>query len=338
MIQKIIEAVSANELPYRLDAPSGLFANLAEKENLMVLHLTNWTGNKFEQPWINEYYLAPVENAVSYTHLLVLTDSVENQIPITKPSNYHRAMFMIDAAYMEHKPPEKLGDVLGLNIIPNRKTDVRVGEGWVGGSNGWVTADFKERELIAQEHKDYAHGYLWFLLTDKSVPHSIKMELRKWGFAKDEFGDNNHWPYQLYVREGRRMMGEYVMTESDILTNRFKSDAIAIGSYMLDVHPTQYVPLEGGDYGLYSPAGVLREGGVAHPVKPYEIPYRSLLPKRSESTNLLVTVCVSSSHVAFSSIRMEPVYMMMGHAAGLAAAISVKENIPICLLYTSRCV
>jgi hypothetical protein len=265
-----------------------------------------------------------------FVYRLVLTDSVENQIPITKPNNYHRAMFMIDAAYMEHKPPEKLGDVLGLNIIPNRKTDVRVGEGWVGGSNGWVTADFKERELIAQEHKDYAHGYLWFLLTDKSVPHSIKMELRKWGFAKDEFGDNNHWPYQLYVREARRVMGEYVMTESDILTNRFKSDAIAIGSYMLDVHPTQYVPLEeGGDYGLYSPAGVLREGGVAHPTKPYEIPYRSLLPKRSESTNLLVTVCVSSSHVAFSSIRMEPVYMMMGHAAGLAAAISVKENIPI---------
>lgn len=262
-----------------------------------------------------------------FVYRLVLTDSVENQIPITRPNNYHRAMFMIDASYMEHKPPEKLGDVLGLNMVPNRKTDVRVGEGWVGGSNGWVSANFKEREIIAQEHKDYAHGYLWFLLTDKSVPNSIKMELRKWGFAKDEFGDNNHWPYQLYVREARRMMGEYVMTESDILTNRFKSDAIAIGSYMLDVHPTQYVPLEEGDYGLYSSAGVLREGGIAYPIKPYEIPYRSLLPKRSEAINLLVTVCVSSSHVAFSSIRMEPVYMMMGHAAGLAAAISIKGDI-----------
>lgn len=264
-----------------------------------------------------------------FVYRLVLTDSIENQIPITKPLNYHRAMFMIDAAYFEHKPPKKLGDILALNRIPNRKTDVRVGEGWVGGSNGWVTANQNEREYIANEHKEYAQGYLWFLLTDKSVPTAIKNEMRNWGLAKDEFVDNDHWPYQLYVREARRMMGEYVMTESDILSNRFKDDAIAIGSYMLDIHPTQYVPIEGESYGLYSAFGVLREGGIAHPVRPYEIPYRSILPKKSEAENLFVTVCVSASHTAFSSIRMEPVYMMMGHAAGIAAAMSVKEDIAI---------
>lgn len=264
-----------------------------------------------------------------FVYRLVLTDSVANQIPITKPANYHRAMFMVDAAYMEHKPPKQLGSILGLNRIPNRKTDVRVGEGWVGGSNGWVSANHRERKHIAEEHRDYAQGYLWFLLTDKSVPLGVREELRHWGFAKDEFIDNGHWPYQLYVREGRRMMGEYVMTESDILENRFKDDAVAIGSYMLDVHPTQYVPVIGDDAGLYSGHGVVREGGIAHPIKPYEIPYRSLLPKRSEADNLLVTVCVSASHVAFSSIRMEPVYMMMGHAAGIAAALSVNEQVSV---------
>jgi len=266
------------------------------------------------------------EKIQRFVYRLVLTDSVVNQIPITKPANYHRAMFMIDAAYMEHKPPGQLGSILGLNRIPNGKTDVRVGEGWVGGSNGWVSADQRERRYIAGEHREYAQGYLWFLLTDKSVPLAVREEMSRWGFAKDEFVDNDHWPYQLYVREARRMMGDYVMTELDILTNRFKDDAVAIGSYMLDVHPTQYVPVEDGDYGLYSPAGVLREGGIAHPIKPYEIPYRALLPKRSEADNLLVTICVSASHVAFSSIRMEPVYMMMGHAAGIAAALSVNGH------------
>ncbi len=268
-----------------------------------------------------------------FVYRLVLTDSLENQVPITRPANYHRAMYMIDAAYFEHMPPRKLGDILYFNRIPNKKTDVRVGEGWVGGSNGWVESNLKEREYIAEEHKEYALGYLWFLLTDRSVPASIKKELRKWGFAKDEFVDNENWPYQLYVREARRMIGEYIMTESDILENRYKDDAIAIGSYMLDVHPTQYVPIEEDndqhDYGLYSAYGVFREGGVAHQIKPYEIPYRSILPKKAEVENLFVTVCVSASHIAFSTIRMEPVYMMMGHAAGVASAMSVQNNIKI---------
>ncbi len=269
------------------------------------------------------------EKIQRFVYRLVLTDSVENQVPISRPTNYHRAMFMIDMAYMEHSPPKKLTDVLSLNLIPNRKTDVRVGEGWLGGSSGWVAAHHRERKQMAYEHREYAQGYLWFLLTEPSVPPHIRGALRGWGIAKDEFTDNDHWPYQLYVREARRMMGEYVMTEADILQNRFKEDGIAIGSYMLDVHPTQYVPIQDDNFGLYSSAGVVREGGVAHPIKPYDIPYRSLLPRQSEADNLFVTVCISASHIAFSSIRMEPVYMMMGHAAGLAASISLQANTPV---------
>lgn len=261
-----------------------------------------------------------------YVYRLVLTDIPENQVSFQKPDNYHRAMYMIDAAHFQSNSPTSLDDVFSLNIIPNRKTDVRVGEGWVGGSHAWPEASFKEREFIAKEHRDYAQGYLWFLLNDDSVPKKVQRELAKWGYAKDEFVDNDHWPYQIYVREARRLVGDYVMTEHDILENRFKSDGVAIGSYMLDVHPIQYVSLPDEEGGLYSKAGVVREGGIAYPIQPYEIPYRSMLPKRTEAENLLVSICISSSHVAYSSIRMEPVYMMLGHAAGLAASMSLNQG------------
>jgi hypothetical protein len=271
----------------------------------------------------------PSEKIQRFVYRLVLTDSIENQIPIRKPENYHRASFMIDAAQFEHTPPSSLKKVLSLNRVPNRKTDVRVGEGWLGGSHEWPEATFSEREIIAQEHRDYAEGYLWFLLTDKSVPLNVSRELRRWGYAKDEFIDNDNWPYQLYVREARRLVGEFVMTEHDILKNRFKSDAVAIGSYMLDVHPVQYVPFPDKMRGLYSHSSVAREGGVAQQIKPYEISFKTMLPKREEISNLLVAVCISSSHIAYSTIRMEPVYMMLGHAAGLAASMSLDNGIEV---------
>jgi hypothetical protein len=214
-------------------------------------------------------------------------------------------------------------------MVPNRKSDVRVGEGWIGGSFKFPEATPKERDHIAQEHREYSQGYLWFILNDDSVPEEVRRELAKWGYAKDEFIDNDNWPYHIYVREARRLVGDYVMTEHDILKDRFKNDGIAIGSYMLDVHPVQYVPYAGEDGGMYSPGGVIREGGVAHKIKPYEIPYRVMLPKRSEADNLLVAVCVSSTHIAYSSIRMEPVYMMFGHAAGVAASMSLKNKISV---------
>lgn len=261
-----------------------------------------------------------------YVYRVVLTDSAENRVPITKPANYHRATFMIEAATLESNPPKSLSKVLSLNKVPNRKTDVRVGEGWIGGSHYWPESSPLERQFIAQEHREYAQGYLWFLLTDRSVPDNVRNELSNWGYAKDEFQDNDNWPYQLYVREARRLIGEYVMTEHDILQNRFKNDPVAIGCYMLDVHPVQYVLAPGEGSGLYSMHTLVREGGVAHPVKPYEISFKSMLPKRAEVDNLLVSVCVSSSHLAFSTIRMEPVYMMFGHAAGLAASISLQQK------------
>lgn len=264
-----------------------------------------------------------------YCYRVVLTDIPENRIPITKPDNYHRATYMIDAAKFRSDPPSSLKKVITMNMIPNRKTDVRLGEGWLGGSFAFPEASPEERDFISKEYREYGQGYLWFLLTDESVPEKIKQELRNWGYAKDEFIDNNHWPYHIYVREARRLVGEFVMTEHDILIDRFKPDGVAIGSYMLDVHPVQYVPIPEKKGNLYSKGGMVREGGIAQQVQPYDIPYRVMLPKCKEADNLLVPVCVSSSHIAYSSIRMEPVYMMLGHAAGLAAAMSLSQNISI---------
>lgn len=259
---------------------------------------------------------------------LVLTDSLENQVPFTKPKNYHRATYMVDAAMLQSNPPTSLRDVLAFNKVPNRKTDVRVGEGWLGGSRRWPESSVYDRKVIAEEHRDYAKGYLWFLLHDHSVPDIVKQELRRWGYSRDEFVDNENWPYQLYVREARRMVGEYTMTQRDIIEKRFKPDGIAIGDFHIDVHPVQYVaiPRDDASEGHSHRGGVVGEGSVWKAVNPYEIPYRALLPRRSEADNLIVSVTVSSSHIGYAAIRMEPIYMMMGHAAGVAASMSLSKK------------
>lgn len=267
-----------------------------------------------------------------FVYRVCLTDVPGNKVPFRKPLNYHPATYLIDAAEMRSTSPSSLKEVLTLNMNVNRKTDVRVGEGWIGGSFAFPEATPKERKRIAREHRDYAEGYLWFLLTDNAVPLSVRMELKKWGYAKDEFVDNGHWPYHIYVREARRLTGDFVMTEKDVLTDRYKPDAVAIGSYRLDVHPVQYVKIPNTPNevdGLYAKGGVVKEGGISHPLKPYEIPYRALLPKKKEIENLLVPVCLSASHVAYSTLRMEPVYMMLGHVSGIAAAMSLEQGIGV---------
>lgn len=268
----------------------------------------------------------PSDKIQRYVYRLVLTDSNENQIPFRKPGNFHRATYLIDEARFRANPPRALSEIISLNRIPNRKTDVRVWEGWLGGSYKWPEASLSEREAIAKEHKDYAEGFLWFLLTDDSVPDAVKDELRKWGYARDEFVDNGNWPYQLYVREARRIIGDYVMTEHDIRTSRFKPDGIAVADFYIDVHPVQYVPVSGevAAEGHSHRGGVVAEGAIWETIQPYDIPYRAMLPRRDEVENLIVPVCVSSSHIAYASIRMEPVYMAMGHAAGVAASMSIK--------------
>ncbi|MDP5006699.1 MAG: FAD-dependent oxidoreductase, partial [Verrucomicrobiales bacterium] len=166
---------------------------------------------------------------------------------------------------------------------------------------------------------DYTHRMLWFLRTDASVPVSIRQNLRQWGLPKDEFTDNGHWPYDLYAREGRRMIGDFVMTQRDLFDDLAKPDAIALGCFPVDSHVVRRLATPDGKE-------VINEGGylVIPPI--YEIPYRALTPKASECENLLVTSALSSSRVAFNSLRVEPTWMMLGQAAGTAAAMTQRDK------------
>lgn len=258
-----------------------------------------------------------------YDFRLCLTTDTKNQVPFREPRTYDPALYSFRRAQLrEGEPPKRLRALISLNPMPNGKTDSRTGE-WTGGCWDYPDASREVRRHIAAKHREYAEGYLWFLLTDEAVPKEFRAELATYGYAKDEFVDNQHWPYLMYIREARRMVGDFLMTQRDVTDDRFTPDAVALGSFFLDVHPVRYVPEP------TAPGGMVTEGELAEPTRPYEIPYRALLPRRDEVTNLLVPLNVSSSHVAFSTIRMEPVYGMLGHAAGLAAAISVHDGVPV---------
>jgi len=249
-----------------------------------------------------------------------LTNVPNNRVPFRQPPAYDPSNYSFHAARMKLQRPVELRQVLPINWMPNRKTDSRTAQ-WNGASWDFPEANRARRREIAEAHRHYSAGYLWFLLTDSMVPKPIREEAAHWGLAKDEFTDNDNWPYHVYVREGRRLVGEYVMRESDCIEQRFKSDSIGLCSWYLDVHPVEVLPYMGG---------FVLEGGIGNVrVKPFEIPYRSLLPKSTEVENLLVPVALSASHVAFSSIRVEPVWMILGQACGTAAALSLGNDVPL---------
>jgi len=189
---------------------------------------------------------------------------------------------------------------------------------YVGYSWEYPDADYETREEIIQGHKEYLQGLLYFLANDDRVPAELRSDVSSWGLAKDEYTDHDNWPYQLYIREARRMLGDFVMTQKDLQTDPEKYDSVGMASYNIDSHQVQRVATEDGF--------VKNEGELQVPVSPYQLPYRILLPKEEEAMNLLVPVCVSASHIAYSSIRMEPQFMILGQAAGVAAKLAIEED------------
>jgi hypothetical protein len=212
--------------------------------------------------------------------------------------------------------------LLSIIGIPNHEADVNnngpFSTDYLGASWTYPNASYAERERIQRAHKGYTAGLLYFLATDAQVPADTRKEINQWGLCKDEFTDNDNWPFQLYVREARRMVGEFVMTQKDLQTELVKPDAIGMGSYNSDSHNVDRI--------IDSDGFVRNEGNMEVPVTPYQIPYRIMLPKRGEAANLLVPVAFSASHVAYSSVRMEPQYMILGQAAGEAAAMAVRRK------------
>jgi hypothetical protein len=266
----------------------------------------------------------------SYCYRLCLTDDPRNRIPIGRPDSFDPRRYVLLERYLTALGDDATTrDVLGIGRTQNGKTDINSGgpvsTNLLGASQPYPAASAPERARIAEEHRSWAHGLLWVLANEPWVPARIRDEVGAFGLAADEFTDTGGWPHQLYVREAARMVGEHVLTEHGLRSGRFPEDTVALGGYNVDIREVQWVAAPIYRFPDIHPE-VMVEGYLSAPVPTYGIPYRSLLPRRDECENLVVPVCISASHVAFSSFRMEPQYMMAGEAAGVAAALATSSG------------
>jgi hypothetical protein len=259
----------------------------------------------------------------AYCFRTCMSNHPDNRVPFPRPENYDSTHYellvrIFDAGWREWFQK--------FDIIPNRKTDTNnhgpFSSDNIGMNYDYPEASYERRKEIIKEHEDYQKGLLYFVANDPRVPKEIQEEFQQWGLAKDEFTDNGNWPHQIYVREARRMIGKFVMTENELLKKTPTPESVGMGSYTIDSHNIQrYVTAEGhvhneGDIGVGLPG-------------PYEIAYGSLVPQEGEAENLLVPVAVSASHIAFGSIRMEPVFMILGQSAATAAAMAIDREISV---------
>ncbi len=256
----------------------------------------------------------------AYCYRMCLSNHPENRVPFPRPANYDSTQYELLVRVFESGWRESFDK---FDPIPNRKTDTNnhgpFSTDNIGMNYDYPEATYERRAEILEEHKNYQQGLMYFLQNDPRVPPEVQEEMNTWGLAKDEFVDNDHWPHQIYVREARRMVGTYVMTENETLGLKDVPQPIGMGSYTLDSHNVQrYVKPDGF---------VQNEGDIGvKPDAPYQIAFGSILPKQEEATNLLVPVALSSSHIAFGSIRMEPVFMILAQSAATTASMAIETN------------
>lgn len=256
----------------------------------------------------------------AYCFRLCLSDHPENRIPFPKPDKYDPANYELVARVLDTGWMDWFAK---YDRIPNRKTDTNnhgpFSSDFIGGSYDYPEASYAKRKEIIAAHERYQKGLFYFLSNDSRVSDEVRSKMSKWGLAGDEFKDNGYWPRQLYIREARRMVGVNVTTENEVTNKKAVSDPVGMGSYGMDSHNVQrYVTKEGK---------VQNEGDVqVHLKSPYSISYGSIIPKMDECTNLLVPVCMSASHIAYGSIRMEPVFMILGQSAAAAASLAIDNG------------
>jgi hypothetical protein len=271
----------------------------------------------------------------AYAYRVCLTDRPDNRLPLDPPSDYDPTRFEVLRRYLDAAGGGlRAGDLLGLvpDLLPNGKCDVNsIGPfslNLLDGSNrAYPDGDGQTRASVRERHLRYTQGLLHYLANEETVPAHIRDEVARWGPCADEFTDTGGWPHQLYVRDGRRMLGAHVLAEHDLLDRRSQADVVALGSYNIDVREVErtwrYLPE------FHRAPAVFNEGYLSVAVQPYPIPYRSLTPRRDDADDLLVPLCLSASHVAFASVRMEPTLMLLGHAAGLAAAQAARRGVAV---------
>ena len=270
-------------------------------------------------------------NVMVYSFRLCVTKNPANLVPFPKPANYDGSRFEVVRRYFAQQKRAPMP--WDFYALPGQKFDANNGigkqfsMGLVGGGNRWCEAEAAERAKIWEAHKQYTLEMYHFLANDPEVPKEIREEYSRLGLCKDEFTEDGHWSPQLYVREGRRMVGEYVISQRDINEDSLKPDAIAVSSFPIDSHDCQRVGTGTMvvDEGTIMP---VRMPGRGHGY-PYHVPYRAITPKATECQNLLVPVALSCTHVGMSSIRVEPTWMSIGQSAGVAAAMSANQKIAV---------
>jgi hypothetical protein len=266
----------------------------------------------------------------SFNFRLILSTDPANSLPFTPPQGYDPHAYALFTQLwpvlekQESRAPQ-LSDIMRIVPIPNHKADFNNSGGFstdfLNRSWDYLTLNAARRKRVFDDHVAYTRGMFYFLAHDSSVPKTVQNELLRYGYAKDEFVRTGNWPPQLYIREGRRMIGDFVLTEQDLTEDTKKPDAIGMGSHNIDSHNVQRIVTKDGF--------VQNEGDVEVHVQPYMIPYRVLLPKSAEADNLLVPMCVSASHMAYSSLRMEPQYMILGQATGEAATLAIRDRVAV---------
>ena len=291
--------------PYRVpgNSSSGLVWGIAEGQLD-----PNGTGDKKVQ---------------AYNYRICLSSDPSNRIPVTLPENYDPARYELLARLMAKQPDRvKLNDYLIWSHMPNNKTDINNRNGFstdmIGANYSYPDGSYEERARIIKAHEDYTKGLLYFLGNDPRVPAALREEMQKWGYPKDEYTDSGNWSPQLYIREARRMVGSYVMTQANCESREIVEDGVGTAAYTMDSHNCQRIVVNG----MVKNEGNVEVGGFL----PYPIAYRSLIPRETECANLLVPVCLSASHIAYGSIRMEPVFMVLAQSSAVAASMAIDKK------------
>jgi hypothetical protein len=271
------------------------------------------------------------ESVQAYNFRLVLTKDDANKRKLEPPPEYKPERYELLARYIQawlkdsHRRPPTINDFMHIQMMPGGKTDINNNGGfstdYIGSNYAYPEADYAQRAAIWRDHENYTRGFLYFLESDSRVPENIRNEMRQWGLTRDEFIDTKGWPHQLYIREARRMISDYVMSERNCRDSIQLPDAIGLAAYTMDSHNCRRIVKNG----QVENEGDVQVGGFP----PYPIAYRSIVPKASECENLLVPICLSATHIAYGSIRMEPVFMVLGHSAATAATLAIDENVSV---------
>ena len=262
----------------------------------------------------------------AYNFRICLTDNTDNQVPITRPDDYDSTRYELLVRLFEVQADKRdINDYFIWSLMPNAKTDINNRGGFstdmINYSHGYAEGTYAEREAIVKAHSAYTRGLLYFYASDPRVPKELQDEVRRWGYPKDEYVDTDNWSPQLYVREARRMVGEYVMTQATCVGEEVVDDPVGLAAYTMDSHNCQRIVVDG----QVKNEGNVEVGGFP----PYPISYRAIVPKKAEATNLIVPVCLSASHIAFGSIRMEPVFMVLGQSAAIAASQAIDNDVAV---------